>query len=541
MQAPLKTAKAWKQLEAHCSRIKRSHLRDLFATDPNRAKNFSLLWNGIYFDYSKNLIDRAIFDSLIQLAEERQLKRHIEEMYTGQKINRTENRAVLHVALRNTSNSPIFVDNCNIMPQIVETRNRMMEISDMIRTGQWKGYSGKKIKNVVNIGIGGSDLGPRMVIEALRVYTHPELSISMVSNVDGAHLSETLRHLDPEETLFIVVSKTFTTQETIANATSAKSWILERFKDHAAIMFHFLGISANKKAAVEFGISTSNILNMWDWVGGRYSLTSAVGLSIMIAIGGDAFMQLLEGFHAVDNHFRYEELNRNIPVIMALLGIWYINFFHTQSHAVIPYAQYLDQFLNYLQQADMESNGKRVDKEGNLVDYATGPVIWGGTGTNAQHAFFQLLHQGTQLVPCDFIGFINPLNPLGDHHSMLLSNLLAQTQALAFGKTKQEVIEENIPEPLAQHRTFAGNKPSNCLLLDKLTPYSLGQLIALYEHKIFVQGIIWDIYSFDQWGVELGKQMADKILPHLMRVDGLPVENDMSTNALIRHILEIRK
>ena len=515
MQIPLKKTSAWKELETHRTRIERFHLRDLFASAPERAAAFSLNWDGILFDYSKNLIDHEVFKSLIRLAEERQLSKHIERMFSGEKINKTENRAVLHTALRNISGTPIFVDDQDIMPQIAATRKQMSDIADMIRAGHWTGHSGKKIKNIINIGIGGSDLGPRMVIEALKFYSEKELAFSMVSNVDGTHIVETLRPLSPEETLFIIVSKTFATQETITNAHTAKAWILERFNDEEA-----------KDAALNFGIAQSNILDMWDWVGGRYSVTSAVGLSVMIAIGSKSFEQFLRGFYAIDTHFRSEEFSRNIPVIMALLGIWYINFFSAQSHAVIPYDQYLDQFPGYLQQADMESNGKRVDTAGQTVDYATGPVIWGGTGTNAQHAFFQLLHQGTVFVPCDFIGFINPLHPLRDHHTKLLANLIAQTEALAFGTT----------ETLPAHRTFPGNKPSNCLLFDRLTPYSLGQLIAIYEHKIFAQGIIWNIHSFDQWGVELGKQLAKTILEQLNESRNHKLNHDSSTNSLINHI-----
>ena len=526
MNIPLINTPAWKELQDHLERIKTTHLRELFSSSPQRAGDFSIQWDGLYFDYSKNLIDGKVFNSLVKLAQERQLKEHIESMFIGEKINKTENRAVLHTALRNIDATPVYVDGRDVMPEILETRERMKEIADKIRDGQWKGHTGKPIKNVVNIGIGGSDLGPRMVIEALSFYRRRDLHVRMVSNVDGTHLSMTLKDLDPAETLFIVVSKTFTTQETITNAQSAKAWLLENLQDKAAISSHFLAVSTNKDAATDFGIDPANILGMWDWVGGRYSLTSAVGLSVMIAIGGEGFEQLLQGFHAVDVHVRTTEFNRNIPVIMALLGIWYINFFSAHSHAVIPYDQYLEQFPNYLQQADMESNGKRVTTGGQTVDYATGPIILGGTGTNAQHAFFQLLHQGTPFVSCDFIGFRTPLHPIGDHHQKLLANLLAQAEALAFGST----------EPAPPHRTFPGNKPTNLLLFDRLTPYSLGQLIAIYEHKIFVQGIIWDIHSFDQWGVELGKRLAKKILSQLNHTKTGAGNHDSSTNGLINHI-----
>jgi glucose-6-phosphate isomerase len=526
MNIPLINTTAWKELEDHFNRIKTTHLRDLFTSSPRRAGDFSIHWDGIYFDYSKNLIDGDVIRSLLKLAEERRLKEHMENMFRGEKINKTENRAVLHTALRNIDATPIYVDGRDVMPDILAARKRMIEITDKIRGGQWKGYSGKKIKNIVNIGIGGSDLGPRMVIEGLSFYCQKDLNVQMVSNVDGTHLSGILADLDPEETLFIVVSKTFTTQETITNAQSAKAWLLDNLRDEAATRAHFLAVSTNKDAATRFGIAPANILDMWDWVGGRYSLTSAVGLSVMIAIGSEAFDQLLHGFHSVDLHFRNTEFNRNIPVIMALLGVWYINFFSAHCHAVIPYEQYLDQFPQYLQQADMESNGKRVNTEGQTVDYATGPIILGGTGTNAQHAFFQLLHQGTPFVSSDFIGFRTPLHPMGDHHKKLLANLLAQAEALAFGST----------EPSPPHRTFPGNKPTNLLMFDRLTPYSLGQLIAIYEHKIFVQGIIWDIHSFDQWGVELGKQLAKQILSQLDHTETDAGNHDSSTNALIDHI-----
>ena len=531
MQVPLKHTSAWQELENHFKRFETIHLRDLFLSAPQRAGDFTITWDGIRFDYSKNLIDSDVFKSLLNLANERQLKSQIERMFTGEKINKTENRAVLHTALRNMAGTSIYVDGQDIMPMIAATRTRMAQIAEQIRSGGWTGHTGKKIKNIVNIGIGGSDLGPRMAIEALRFYTDKNLNFFMVSNIDGTQITESLAGLDPEETLFIVVSKTFTTQETISNAQAAKAWLLEHLKSQEAVKSHFLAVSTNQSAAMDFGIDAANILAMWDWVGGRYSVASAVGLSVMIAIGPDAFKHFLQGMNAVDNHFRTEDFHRNIPVIMALLGIWYINFFNASSQAVIPYDQYLDQFPNYLQQADMESNGKRVNGAGEIVDYATGPILWGGTGTNAQHAFFQLLHQGTPLVPCDFIGFIHSLNPVGDHHSKLLANLLAQAEALAFGTT----------EPFPPHRSFPGNKPSNLLLFERLTPYSLGQLIALYEHKIFTQGVIWDILSFDQWGVELGKRLAKTILREFQDSGNNPLTHDSSTNSLIEHIRDLSR
>jgi glucose-6-phosphate isomerase len=508
-------------------------LRDLFAADKKRAEKFTLIEDDICFDFSKNRITEETLQLLIQLAVSRNLKQEIQRMFNGEKINQTENRAVLHVALRNLGNQPIFVDGQDVMPGIFAVLEKMKKLAEGIRCGDWKGFSGKPIKNIVNIGIGGSDLGPRMVTEALKYYSYRGLTVYFVSNVDGTHIEETLRGLSPEETLFIVSSKTFTTMETMTNAFTAKQWILSHFESDKAISKHFLAISTNKKVVVEFGIDPDNMLEFWDWVGGRFSITSAIGLSIMISIGYDRFMELLKGFHHMDNHFRHTPFEKNIPVIMALLGIWYRNFFDAQTHAIFPYDQYLNRFPAYFQQGDMESNGKSVDRDGAAVNYQTGPIIWGEPGTEGQHAFFQLIHQGTLLIPSDFIGFVQSLNPIGDHHKKLMANFFAQTEALAFGKTREELGKENVPDWLIPYRTFDGNRPTNTILIKKLTPFTLGQLIAMYEHKIFTQGIIWNIYSFDQWGVELGKTLANKIIPELDKNQSAPLDNDSSTNSLI--------
>ncbi len=523
----------WKKLEDHYQKIKNFHLRDLFAADRKRAEKFTLIEDDICFDFSKNRITEETLQLLIQLAVSRNLKQEIEWMFSGEKINRTEDRAVLHVALRNLSEKPIFVDGQDIMPGIFAVLGKMKTISEAIRQGDWKGFSGKPIKNIVNIGIGGSHLGPWMVTEALKYYSERELKVYFVSNVDGTDISETLRGLNPEETLFIAASKMFNTLETITNAHTAKEWLLSHFKSEKAITKHFLAISANKKAVMELGIDEDNILKFWDWVGGRYSLTSAIGLPIMISIGYDRFMELLQGFHHMDNHFRHTSFEKNIPVIMALLGIWYRNFFNAQTHAIFPYDQYLGRFPAYFQQGDMESNGKSVDRDGAAVNYQTGPIIWGEPGTNGQHAFFQLIHQGTLLIPCDFIGFVQSLNPIGDHHKKLMANFFAQTEALAFGNSKEELLKDDVPDWLIPYRTFDGNRPSTTILIKKLTPFTLGQLIAMYEHKIFTQGIIWNIYSFDQWGVELGKTLAKKIVPELDKNHTATLNHDSSTNYLI--------
>ena len=492
-----------------------------------------MIEDDICFDFSKNRVTEETLQLLIQLADSRNLKQEIEWMFSGEKINRTEDRAVLHIALRNTDKHPIFVDGQDVMPGIFAVLEKMKTISEAIRQGDWKGFSGKPIKNIVNIGIGGSHLGPWMVTEALKYYSERDLKVYFVSNVDGTDISETLRELSPDETLFIAASKMFNTLETITNAYTAKEWLLSHFKSEKAISKHFLAISTNKKAVEEFGIDPDNMLEFWDWVGGRYSLTSAIGLPIMISIGYDRFMELLNGFHHMDNHFRHTPFEKNIPVIMALLGTWYRNFFNAQTHAIFPYDQYLSRFPAYFQQGDMESNGKSVDRDGAAVNYQTGPIIWGEPGTNGQHAFFQLIHQGTSLIPCDFIGFVQSLNPIGDHHKKLMANFFAQTEALAFGKARAELGKENVPDWLIPYRTFAGNRPSTTILIKKLTPFTLGQLIAMYEHKIFTQGVIWDIYSFDQWGVELGKTLAKKIIPELENNHTAPLNHDSSTNSLI--------
>ncbi|MCP4136129.1 MAG: glucose-6-phosphate isomerase [bacterium] len=526
--------KEWKALENHYTEVKNFHLRDLFSENKERGAEFCINDCGIYFDYSKNRITGKTVQLLLELAEACDLKKEIEKMFTGEKINGTENRAVLHVALRNVTGDPIYVDGEDVMPGIFSVLDRMKNISEVIREGKWKGYTGKPVKNIVNIGIGGSDLGPVMVTEALKTYSRRDLQLYFVSNVDDTHIVETLRGLDPEETLFIIASKTFTTQETMTNAATAKEWLLEKAGSPEAISRHFVALSTNSKAVVEFGIDAANMFEFWDWVGGRYSLTSAIGLSVMIAIGYDNYMDLLKGYHDMDKHFRNTAFEKNIPVIMALLGAWYNNFFDAETCVILPYEQYLHRFPAYFQQGDMESNGKYIDKSGKQVTYQTGPVIWGEPGTNGQHAFYQLIHQGTKLIPADFIGFAESCNERGDHHNKLMANFFAQTEALAFGKREEELREEGVPEKLVPHKTFTGNRPSNSIMAGKLSPSILGKLVAMYEHKIFVQGVIWNIFSFDQWGVELGKVLAKRILPELGKdFTGSP-EHDSSTNALIK-------
>ena len=522
----------WKALENHFNQVKNIHIKDLFSSDQERAQKFSLKIDEILVDFSKHRITEETLELLLKLTECCGLEEKIEEMFSGKKINNTENRAVLHIALRNQSNTPIYVEGKDVMPEVNRVLDQMWKFSKEIRSGEWKGFSGKPIRHIINIGIGGSDLGPKMVTHALKPYHHPNLKFSFVSNIDGTHLVEILKKSDPEQTLFIIASKTFTTLETMTNAQSAKKWILYHFQDELAIARHFVAISTNKKGVMEFGIDPTNMFEFWDWVGGRYSLTSAIGLIIMIAIGPENHRDLLAGFHAMDQHFRTQPFDQNIPVILALIGIWYNNFFGAETQAILPYSQYLEDFPRYLQQADMESNGKSVDKEGNRVKYQTGPIIWGEPGTNGQHAFYQLIHQGTKLVPCDFIGFANSHNPIGDHHEKLMANFFAQPEALAFGKTREELIAIGMREDLIPHKTFLGNHPSTSILAPKLTPYILGQLIAMYEHKIFVQGIIWNINSFDQWGVQLGKELAINILPELTN-DSI-LGHDSSTNQLIQ-------
>ncbi len=523
----------WQDLATHHAKVAKLHLADLFREDPGRAESMSLEDVGLLLDFSKNRITPKTLRRLIALAEAVGLAEAMERMFTGQKINATEGRAVLHVALRNRSGDPIMVDGQDVMPGVRQVLDHMAAFAQKIRNGHWKGHTGQPIRNVVNIGIGGSDLGPVMAYEALRPYTDRKLKLRFVSNVDGTHLAEATRNLDAAETLFIVASKTFTTQETMTNAVSARNWLLESLGDEAAVASHFVALSTNAEAVAAFGIDTANMFAFWDWVGGRYSLPSAIGLSLMIAIGPDNFFRLLDGYHAMDRHFRTAPFERNMPVILGLLGVWYNNFFGAESHAILAYDQYLSRFAAYFQQGDMESNGKTITLDGSRVDYQTGPIIWGEPGTNGQHAFYQLLHQGSKLVPADFIGFARSHNPLGDHHAKLMANFFAQTEALAFGKTADEVRAAGVPEELVPHKTFEGNRPTNTILAELLDPETLGKLIALYEHKIFVQGVVWGINSFDQMGVELGKQLAGRILPELESAADPELKHDASTNRLI--------
>lgn len=537
---------AYNYLSNHYINIAPKHLRDLFAYDPNRFEKFSLQFEDILFDYSKNRVDEQTVALLVQLARECRLEEAIDAMFKGLPINKTENRAVLHTALRNVSNTPVFVDGQDVMPAVNGVLNHMKEFSEEVIGGTWKGYSGKAITDVVNIGIGGSDLGPVMVTEALKPYKN-HLTLHFVSNVDGTHIAETLRKVNAETTLFLIASKTFTTQETMANAHSARDWFLTEGGTEQDIAKHFVALSTNAKAVQDFGIDAKNMFEFWDWVGGRYSLWSAIGLSIVLSIGFDNFKELLTGAHAADNHFKNTPLEENIPVIMGVLGIWYNNFFDSETQAILPYDQYLHRFAAYFQQGDMESNGKYVDRNGMPVEYQTGPIIWGEPGTNGQHAFYQLIHQGTKMIPCDFIAPAQTHNPIGEHHTLLLSNFFAQTEALMNGKMEEEVAIElkkagKSDEEIAAitpFKVFEGNRPSNSFLLKKITPRSLGSLIAFYEHKIFTQGIIWNIFSFDQWGVELGKQLAGKILPEL-RNESPVSSHDSSTNGLINQYKEWR-
>lgn len=532
---------AWKALQAHYTEVRDVPMRDLFAEDGDRARRFSLVLGDLLFDFSKNRITDQTLSLLIDLCEECSVRDWVQRMFAGDAINETENRPVLHTALRQRSDAAVIVDGVDVMPDVRRVLARMRAFVAAVREGGWVGYTGRAVTDVVNIGIGGSDLGPVMVTEALRPYWKQGLRAHFVSNVDGTHLSETLRRVQPETTLFIVASKTFTTLETLTNAHSARRWLVEQLGAEEAVGRHFVALSTNRDAVVEFGIDPEHMFEFWDWVGGRYSLWSAIGLSIAIVIGMDLFEELLSGAHEVDEHFRTAPLRENIPVIMALLGIWYQNFFGACSHAILPYDQYLHRFPAYLQQADMESNGKTASRDGSLITgYSTGPIVWGEPGTNGQHAFFQLLHQGTHLVPCDFIVAAQSHNPLGVHQQLLVANCIAQAEALMLGKTAEEARAElesaGTPEPrvavLVPHKTFAGNRPSNTFMLEKVTPAALGRLIALYEHKIFVQGVIWNIYSFDQWGVELGKQLAKAIVPELAST-GVDCEHDGSTHQLI--------
>ena len=531
---------SWKALEAHASSMKKVAIKNLFKADKERFQKFSLNSGDILFDYSKNIITEETLKLLIQLAAECGLNNGIVSMFAGEKINETEGRAVLHTALRNFSGKPVLTDGKDIMPGIQRVLEQMKAFSNKVHSGEWKGYTGKKIKYIVNIGIGGSDLGPVMVTEALKPYWVDGIQTYFVSNVDGTHIAETLKKINAEETLFLIASKTFTTQETMTNAHTARTWFLQSARDEAHIAKHFAALSTNEKEVVKFGIDKANMFEFWDWVGGRYSLWSAIGLSIMLTLGTENFLSLLEGAHDADNHFRSAPFEKNIPVLMALIGLWYTNFFEAQTEAILPYDQYMHRFAAYFQQGNMESNGKYVGRDKEKVNYKTGPVIWGEPGTNGQHAFYQLIHQGSILIPCDFIAPAISHNPIGDHHNKLLSNFFAQTEALMNGKTKEELIAEGVKGELIPFKVFEGNRPTNSILVKKITPFTLGQMIAMYEHKIFVQGVIWNVYSFDQWGVELGKVLANKILPELEN-DSAVISHDSSTNGLINLYKQMRK
>ena len=532
--APLTTAAAWKALDAHYPKIRELHLRQLFADDPKRGERMTAEAIGIYFDYSKHRITDETLRLLLQLTEESGLRARIDAMFRGDKINVTEKRAVLHVALRAPKGKSIIVDGEDVMPKVHAVLDKMTSFCNRVRSGEWKGHTGKPIRNVINVGIGGSDLGPVMAYGALRYYSQCNLTFRFVSNIDGTDFVEATRDLNAEETLFIISSKTFTTLETMTNAHTARDWALKTLKHPAAVARHFVAVSTNTGEVTKFGIDSENMFEFWDWVGGRYSMDSAIGLSTMISIGSENFRALLDGFHQMDEHFRTAPFERNLPVLMGLLGIWYNNFFDIQTVAVLPYEQYLKRFPAYLQQLTMESNGKHVMLDGTEVVCQTGPIYWGEPGTNGQHSFYQLIHQGTKLIPCDFIGFIQPLNPLGRHHDLLLANVFAQAEALAFGKTTEEVRAGGTPEWLTPHQTFEGNRPSSTILMERLTPEALGKLVALYEHSVFTQGAIWDIDSFDQWGVELGKALAARIIPELQTGANGQLKHDSSTNALIR-------
>jgi glucose-6-phosphate isomerase len=529
---PLTELAAWKSLTAHYEKIRGTHLRQLFKDDPGRGTRLTAEAEGIYLDYSKHRITDETVKLLLLLAEESGVKARLEAMFSGEKINITEKRAVLHVALRAPKGEKIVVDGEDVVPAVHEVLDRMAAFSERIRSGEWKGHTGKPIKNVINIGIGGSDLGPVMAYEALRHYSRRDMNFRFVSNVDGTDFAEATHDLDAEETLFIISSKTFTTLETMTNAHTARDWSLKKLGDEKAVAKHFVAVSTNAEEVTKFGIDTANMFGFWDWVGGRYSMDSAIGLSTMLAVGPDNFRKLLAGFHAIDEHFRTAPFEKNLPVLLGLLSVWYNDFFGAQTVAVLPYEQYLKRFPAYLQQLTMESNGKHVTLSGDHVEYETGPIFWGEPGTNGQHSFYQLIHQGTKLIPCDFIGFAKTLNPLGNHHDLLMANVFAQAEALAFGKTPEEVKAEGTADWLVPHRVFEGNRPTNTILLEELTPEALGKLVALYEHSVFTQGAIWQIDSFDQWGVELGKVLAKKIVGELEGTDP-GGKHDSSTNTLI--------
>ena len=539
-QSALRRLPAWQALQQHAATLGDKHLRELFAADPRRGESFSVGDVGLYLDYSKQRVDADTLHLLRELATARELPQRTEAMFCGKRINRTENRAVLHVALRAPRGEKILVDGHDVVPDVHEVLDRMANFADRVRDGRWLGHTGKRIRNVISIGIGGSDLGPVMAYEALRDYSARDMTFRFVSNVDGTDFVEATRDLDAAETLFIVCSKTFTTLETLTNAHAARDWCIKALGDEKAVAKHFVAVSTNADEVKKFGIDTTHMFGFWDWVGGRYSMDSAIGLSTMLAIGPDHFREMLAGFHAMDEHFRHAPYERNLPVLMGLLAIWNNNFLDAATVAVLPYEQYLKRFPAYLQQLTMESNGKHVTLEGSAVDYATGPIYWGEPGTNGQHSFYQLLHQGTRIVPCDFIGFAHSLNPLGQQHDLLIANLIAQGEALAFGKTTEEVRAEGIDAALAPHRTFEGNRPSSTILAEKLTPHALGTLVALYEHSVFVQGVIWGIDSFDQWGVELGKQLAKTTIAELTAKDSPTLAHDSSTNTLIRRYRHMR-
>jgi len=538
--APLSQRPTWAELSEHFKKLSGQQLRQLFAEDSDRAERFTIDALGLYFDYSKHRITAETIRLLVELAEQSGLRQHIDAMFAGKKINVTEHRAVLHVALRAPKGQQIFADGVDVVPEVHAVLDKMTAFAEQVRGGLWKGHSGKRIRNVINVGIGGSDLGPVMAYEALKYYSQRDMIFRFVSNVDGTDFVEATRDLNPEETLFVICSKTFATLETMTNAHTAREWVLSAMSDEKAVARHFVAVSTNTAKVEEFGIDSANMFGFWDWVGGRYSMDSAIGLSTMIAIGPEQFRAMLSGFHEMDEHFRRTPFERNLPVLMGLLVVWYNAFFDAQTVAVLPYEQYLKRFPAYLQQLTMESNGKHVTLQGTRVDYQTGPIYWGEPGTNGQHSFYQLIHQGTKLIPCDFIGFVHALNPLGKHHDLLLANVLAQAEALAFGRTPEEVKAGGTPDWLAPHRTFEGNRPSTTILAERLTPDTLGKLIALYEHSVFTQGAIWQIDSFDQWGVELGKVLAERIIPELASEVEPTLEHDSSTNALIRRYRKLK-
>jgi glucose-6-phosphate isomerase len=539
--APITETPEWRALDAHFESLRDVHLRDLFADDPQRGEELTVELDGVYLDYSKQRITRETLRLLLELAERARLRDRIDAMFRGEKINVTEDRAVLHVALRAPEGAVIEVDGENVVPGVHAVLRKMAEFSERVRSGQWTGHTGKRVRNVVNIGIGGSDLGPHMAYDALRDFSQRDMTFRFVSNVDGTDFWEATHDLDPEETLFVISSKTFTTLETLTNAHSAREWSLAGLGgDESAVAKHFVAVSTNATEVAKFGIDTANMFEFWDWVGGRYSYDSAIGLSLMIAIGSDAFGEMLAGFHSIDEHFRTAPIEQNLPMILGLIGIWYDNFFGAETVAILPYSQYLAHLPAYFQQLDMESDGKSVDRQGERVEWQTGPIVWGQPGTNGQHAYYQLIHQGTKLIPADFIGFAQANEVVGDHQDLLTANLLAQPEALAFGKTREQVEAEGVPAHQVPHRVFEGNHPTNTIMATKLTPHTLGQLIALYEHKVFTQGAIWNINSFDQWGVELGKKLAQNIIPELQATDDADLAHDSSTNALIRRYRRLR-